>query len=329
MTYPRPLLVVLLLSIAAGCGNAARSTGNPNPPPNEEPDSGQPPDNTPPPKLDAMPPSGAANGQKCTSRTQCESGFCVDGVCCDDSCTGTCRACDVAGSMGQCTNVPDNEDPDNECGTDMVNTCKRDGMCDGQGACRKYAAGTECAPASCTGSVESSNRTCDGNGTCAAATTKQCTQGCMNGVCPAPCGAANPCQQGLFCDPTAVCRPKKAMGMTCTTADECSLGFCVDGVCCGSACTGTCQACNLPGSIGNCTPVPANQDPNNECPADINAPCGRAGGCDGVGACRLQPDGTPCGGGMTCSGTTESLRACNGRGTCATVNPRSCAPYRC
>ncbi|HXU83700.1 MAG TPA: LamG domain-containing protein [Polyangia bacterium] len=329
MTYPRPLLVVLLLSIAAGCGNAARSTGNPNPPPNEEPDSGQPPDNTPPPKLDAMPPSGAANGQKCTSRTQCESGFCVDGVCCDDSCTGTCRACDVAGSMGQCTNVPDNEDPDNECGTDMVNTCKRDGMCDGQGACRKYAAGTECAPASCTGSVESSNRTCDGNGTCAAATTKQCTQGCTNGVCPAPCGAANPCQQGLYCDPTAVCRPKKAMGMTCTTADECSLGFCVDGVCCGSACTGTCQACNLPGSVGNCTPVPANQDPNNECPADINAPCGRAGGCDGVGACRLQPDGTPCGGGMTCSGTTESLRACNGRGTCATVNPRSCAPYRC
>ena len=117
--------------------------------------------------------------------------------------------------------------------------------------------------------------------------------------------------------------------MACTTADECGLGFCVDGVCCGSACTGTCQACNLPGSVGNCTPVPMDQDPNTECPVELNSPCGRAGGCDGAGACRLQPDGTPCGGGMTCTGTTESQRACNGRGQCATVNPRSCAPYRC
>jgi hypothetical protein len=331
MTYPRPLLVVILASIVAGCGGAAHTTGGgAQPPPDEqEPDAAPPPDNTPPPKMDAAAPVGSANGQKCTSRTQCESGNCIDGVCCDTTCTGTCRACDIAGSVGTCTEVPDNEDPDNECATDMVSTCRRDGMCDGQGACRKYAAGTECAPAMCSGTTQSSNRTCDGNGTCQAATTETCMQGCANGVCPAPCGANNPCLAGLYCDATAVCKPKKAMGLSCTTGDECTLGFCVDGVCCGSACTGTCQACNLPGSIGNCTPVPINQDPNTECPAEPNSPCGRAGGCDGAGACRLQPDGTPCGGGMSCTGTQESLRACDGRGTCATVNPRSCAPYRC
>jgi hypothetical protein len=329
MTYPRLLLVGVLTSlVAASCGGPAR-TQTRNPPPVEvEPDAGSM-SNDPPPKMDAAPSTGAANGQKCTTRSQCESGFCTDGVCCDSTCTGTCKACDVAGSVGTCTEVPDNEDPDNECATDMPGTCKRDGMCDGAGACRRYPAGTECAAAMCTGTIESSSRSCDGNGTCMPATTKACTQGCVGGLCPAPCGAANPCQAGLYCDATSVCKPKKTMGATCLNGDECGSTFCVDGVCCGSACTATCQACNLPGAVGNCTPVPVAQDPNTECPADLAAPCGRAGGCDGAGACRLQADGTPCGGGMSCSGTTESQRACNGRGTCASVNPRSCAPYRC
>src|SRR4051794_10732142 len=242
MTYPRSLFIAVLASlVAVGCGGAARTTGNPNPPPIDDPDSGSPPDNSPPPKMDAAPPTGAANGQKCTSRTQCESGFCTDGVCCDTTCTTGCMACDVTGSLGTCTNVPDNEDPHNDCSPDAVTTCKRDGMCDGNGACRKYPAGTECAPAMCTGMTELSNRTCDGDGVCAVATMKACAQGCVAGVCPAPCGPANLCQSGLYCDPTAVCRPKKAMGLTCTTGEECSLGFCVDGVCCGSACMGTCQ----------------------------------------------------------------------------------------
>src|SRR4051794_12301094 len=129
MTYPRPLLVVILASIVAGCGGAAHTTGGgAQPPPDEqEPDAAPPPDNTPPPKMDAAAPVGSANGQKCTSRTQCESGNCIEGVCCDTTSTGTCRACDIAGSVGTCTEVPDNEDPDNECATDMVSTCRRDG----------------------------------------------------------------------------------------------------------------------------------------------------------------------------------------------------------
>jgi hypothetical protein len=330
MTYPRPLVVALFASlVAASCGGAARTTGGVTPPPdNQEPDAGS--DNTPPPKMDAAPPTGADIGEKCTTRTQCQSGICVDGVCCNEACTGTCRSCNVTGSVGTCTNVPDNEDPRDQCKPDPASPCKRDGMCDGEGACRKTAVGTECAPATCTGSIEFSNRTCDGNGACAAATMKTCAGGCMAGVCPAPCGPNNPCQTGLFCDATSVCRPKKTMGLPCMTGDECSLGFCVDGVCCGSACTGTCQACNLPGAVGNCTPVPSGQDPNTECLKE-NSLCGRIGGCDGAGACALATLGTPCGtnGGMACTGTTETQRACDGRGMCQSMNPRSCAPYRC
>jgi len=48
---------------------------------------------------------GAGTG--CTDASECTSGFCVDGVCCDSDCGGAvasdCRACNVAGSIGTCT----------------------------------------------------------------------------------------------------------------------------------------------------------------------------------------------------------------------------------
>jgi hypothetical protein len=42
---------------------------------------------------------------------------------------------------------------------------------------------------------------------------------------------------------------------------------CVDGYCCNSACSGTCEACNLGGSEGTCTNIPSGLDPNKECAA--------------------------------------------------------------
>ena len=63
-------------------------------------------------ELYSSPPLGAP----CTGSAQCLSGFCVDGVCCTSSCTGTCMACNVAGSLGTCAPVPDRTDPAAECG---------------------------------------------------------------------------------------------------------------------------------------------------------------------------------------------------------------------
>lgn len=37
----------------------------------------------------------AAKGDSCTSPSGCQSGFCVDGRCCDKACAGNCEACDV------------------------------------------------------------------------------------------------------------------------------------------------------------------------------------------------------------------------------------------
>ncbi|HEY2744360.1 MAG TPA: DUF11 domain-containing protein, partial [Polyangia bacterium] len=58
----------------------------------------------------------------------CSTGNCVDGVCCDTTCSGTCMACNVSGHGGMCSPVPDGTDPSGECGAGQV--------CDGSGGCR-------------------------------------------------------------------------------------------------------------------------------------------------------------------------------------------------
>lgn len=66
------------------------------------------------------------NGDPCDTSSQCASDECVDGVCCDTACPGLCRACDVTGSEGTCSDVPFASDPADECS---------DSYCDGDGAC--------------------------------------------------------------------------------------------------------------------------------------------------------------------------------------------------
>jgi len=43
----------------------------------------------------------------CSVGTECQSGHCVDGYCCDSSCSNSCDACNVSGSEGSCSLVPD------------------------------------------------------------------------------------------------------------------------------------------------------------------------------------------------------------------------------
>jgi hypothetical protein len=63
---------------------------------------------------------------------------------------------------------------------------------------------------------------------------------------------------------------------TCTVAAQCASGFCVDGVCCDTACDGACQSCSLTGKVGICSLVKNATDDA----------CTGGSTCDATGACR-------------------------------------------
>ncbi len=74
--------------------------------------------------------------------------------------------------------------------------------------------------------------------------------------CLTSCGTDAQCTSGRYCAAGGACTAKKAAGLTCMGANECSSGYCVDGVCCNGACNGTCESCNLSGTAGTCSPKP-------------------------------------------------------------------------
>jgi hypothetical protein len=323
----RGVLIAFIFTLACGGGTKARPPKMTEPPEETTPDAATPQGTggtggTPMPKP-------LARGSACSTGMQCESGSCVDGFCCESACRDACHSCKLPGSEGKCLPAPAGEDPDNDCAEEMPSTCKKDGACDGKGACRNHPAGTECVPGGCTGSMESSARLCDGNGVCQPGTSQSCPTACSNNSCNRTCSDQNPCQAGFFCDTAGVCKVKVAQGMACAGNAECTTGFCADGVCCNSACGQLCNACNLAATRGVCTPVADGQDPKNECVAEAPATCGRAGGCNGMGACRVHASGTACGN-QTCMGATQTgAKTCNGTGSCVAGQQVDCSPFRC
>ncbi|WP_437999084.1 hypothetical protein WMF26_03015 [Sorangium sp. So ce185] len=99
----------------------------------------------------------AANGQECTDATDCGSGSCVDGVCCDTACDSPCQACNIEGSAGKCSNVP--------LGAEDGMDCSDVNVCDGEGACKlvegeRCTTDEQCASGNCI-TVVSDVKACD------------------------------------------------------------------------------------------------------------------------------------------------------------------------
>jgi hypothetical protein len=154
-----------------------------------------------------------------------------------------------------------------------------------------------------------------------------------------------------------------ANGTACQLGSECASTFCADGVCCESACSGTCESCGL-AEKGKCAPVPSGQDPQKEClPAPrpdagpaapeldagatdggeaedaagtINFPdsgfvsaddkC--AGSCNGERACKFPSTETTCGT-KFCNTPTEAARfSCDGKGRCE-LGVEQCKSFAC
>ncbi len=143
-------------------------------------------------------------GAACTANTDCTSSHCTDGVCCGSSACTRCQACNVAGFLGTCHDMP-NGTPDPRptgCVAAAVSTCDLDGKCDGAGECRKYPAGTTCDTATCSGS-NITPKVCDGKGACKNGTVIQCgvyrCDAANPGTCFSMCSSASQCATGLSC----------------------------------------------------------------------------------------------------------------------------------
>lgn len=266
---------------------------------------------------DAVEDSGPCRGLGCactisTQGTVCGGLQCVDGVCCESSCIGTCRSCDVPGSEGYCSNTPAGVDPDDECSADPAGTCGRNGHCDGAGACAYYGAEASCDD----GEACSVGDVCDGTGSC-------------RGEVPSTCGpgAGNECCVGTCTD-----------GAGCTTTS----GACPD-TCGGNELVvgAACNGCGSAGAVGTC-----NGGTTHSCDEDSHTPCAQVScggtayfctnaggtwawrtsrGCDDDKLCTYDDqcvagacDGTP----VTCDDTVCADRECNGTATCS-VTPNT------
>jgi hypothetical protein len=118
------------------------------------------------------------------------------------------------------------------------------------------------------------------------------------------------------------------VGDKCAAPGDCPLGYCFDGVCCGEACGLPCRSCALPGSIGDCAPIPDGQDPDDECATTAPSTCGTTGACAG-GQCAFHAMGTECAPASCMNGTLDLADTCNGAGTCTAQGSMSCSPYVC
>ncbi len=279
-----------------------------------------------------------ANGVACTTGGQCQSTFCVEGVCCDVACGDLCKACTAAltGNVdGTCDLVlHGTKDPQSRCTNASAATCGNTGNCDGKGACDLPGSATVCAPAACNGGSFTAASTC-ANGACAPGAVTSCGMY----ACAATTGCATRCASdadcpGGYCAAGGTCAVKKTDGQSCAAGNECLANHaCVSNaagtakVCCNTTCTGTCTSCfakDTGDADGSCLPTSAGGSSNGLCPNDNAPPCGRPGTCDGKGACYTPPSGTACGS-TTCSGSTlTAARTCNGAGACQAATTAAC-----
>jgi hypothetical protein len=166
-----------------------------------------------------------------------------------------------------------------------------------------------------------------------------CVAGPNRGSCPTACSTAAGCQSGFYCSSARTCQPTVPNGAACTAAAQCTSGFCVDGVCCNSACgggaTNDCQACSTAAGAptnGTCATAAA---------GTLCRPA--AGSCDAPEVCDgsatacpadvVLPSGTVC---RPIAGPCDAQEACDGMsGLCPAdafatgPGSPSCAPYLC
>jgi len=146
---------------------------------------------------------------------------------------------------------------------------------------------------------------------------------------------------------------KLDLGAACPAVLACASGFCVDGVCCNSACTGDCEACSIAAGAptdGACAPltgpicndgdactqtdtcqtgVCVGSSPVSCPPPDV---CHLPGACSSItGQCTYdpRPAGTVCAPAACSDAVLEVPDQCDGQGTCLDGGSQHCGLYLC
>lgn len=216
-----------------------------------------------------------ANGAKCSDEKQCDSGQCVDGVCCNARCEGQCEACDVAGSTGTCSPIKDGAPHGDRTACATAGNASCSGKCDGTARdhCAYPAAETKCAT-SCS-NASTIDTTCDGTGACAAP------------LAPVPCA------HGLACADATSCRT------TCTMDTDCTSGFsCQPDGTCGNAtiCLDSHTSKPAKGASVDCTPFNCGTDGECKTHCASVSDCAPPAVCNSSGTCETPATGAGDGG---------------------------------
>jgi len=241
--------------------------------------------------------NGAVSG---TPQVQ-DSDLPVDGNdCTQDICTsGTPTNPPVAAE------TPCNQNGGQVCNGDAMNPacveCATDTQCTMPQVCNQ-ATWTCCTPADCT----ALGKTCG--------THADTCGGLVN--CS---GTKNGSETDVDCGGDVnACTTRCAQGKDCSLASDCTSVLCVDTVCCDTACGDSCDACNLTGNIGTCTPrsdgdagVPACaggylcDGTNATCPntCSTDGDCASGYYCNGTNCALTKALGVGCGGGNECTST--------------------------
>lgn len=190
----------------------------------------------------------------------------------------------------------------------------------------------------CTMDSDCANETYCVDGVCCQSKACNACETC-NGTTPGICSPVYNKTDSDSCDGTSACSDKGAClaanGTECTDGTTCASGFCTDGVCCDSACDGTCVACRDSlkeenSRNGLCGAAKAGVTEAACTPSEAST-CGQDGTCDGRTQCAKYAKGTACGTDYSC--TTESIasgRVCDGLGACgASPQPIDCAGFKC
>ncbi len=134
-------------------------------------------------------------GSNCSTTDDCASGFCVDSVCCNTSCSEVCGACNLPGKEGLCS--PTNAPRHGSC----LGAGACAGTCSGQLQCSYPSPTTTCAAASCAAGQAMPAASCDGLGQCVTPPPTSCrAYACGPTACMTSCASRADCAStSYFC----------------------------------------------------------------------------------------------------------------------------------